>query len=172
MEKIIFQVSDELYGISEGLADSGMILGALFAQMLSKKIPFGKIYLYFLPFIFLIPGMGICALPGVMNPSGTSYFSYGIFTLCSFPFALIVAVVNIVCMTYFQTEIPAEYMGKSMAGINALSMILMPAGQVIFGWLYDAFSQMSFLLYLLVSAFCCIASVITRRILLWAELAN
>lgn len=143
--------------------------GAYFLQF---KSVFISAVLRWTAFHFPDSRHGNLRIARVMNPSGTSYFSYGIFTLYSFPFALIVAVVNIVCMTYFQTEIPAEYMGKSMAGINALSMILMPAGQVIFGWLYDAFSQMSFLLYLLVSAFCCIASVITRRILLWAELAN
>ncbi len=165
MEKIIFGVSDQLYGISEGLVGIGMILGALSTGFLSKKIPFSKLHLYFAFIVIFILGMGICTVPGILNANGVSYFSYILFTIFGMLFSLVMAIINILCMTYMQLEIPMELMGKSMSLISALSIALLPLGQVIFGSLYDIFAPIPWVLYLFVAFLSVLATFVTRYLL-------
>ena len=165
MEKIIFGVSDQLYGISEGCVGAGMIIGALLTGIMSKKLPFTKLYCYFYALIALVLGMGACALPGILNPQGVSILSYVLFTCSGFFFAVVLAIINILCMTYMQLEIPMEFMGKSMALITALSTALMPIGQIIFGGLYDVFADKTFIIYVIVALFCAISTLVTYRMI-------
>lgn len=165
MEKIIFGVSDELYGISEGFVGIGMILGALCTGFLSKKLPFSKLHIYFTIIILFILGMGVCGLPGILNTTGTSYASYVLFTLFGMLFSLVMAIINILCMTYLQLEIPMELMGKSMSLVSALSTALLPLGQLIFGGLYDLCTSFVWILYVFAGLLCGVITVITRHLI-------
>lgn len=162
MEKIIFRVSDQLYGISEGLVGAGMIIGALLAGTMSKKLPFYRLHIYFYALILMIGFMGACGLPLLLTTSRPSYLSYGIFTASGFCFSLLLAIINILCMTYLQTEIPMTYMGKSMALIIAMANALYPVGQVIFGGLYDVFSHITWIIYILVGICTLVVTLVMR----------
>ncbi len=165
MEKIIFRVSDQLYGISEGLVGAGMIGGAVLTGIIAKKVPFEKLYYYFCGIIVLVLGMGVSALPFLVSVSGPSMVSYVVFTACGFLFAFLLAIINILCMTYMQKEIPMEYMGKSMALIMAMPTALMPVGQLIFGGLYDAFASYTWMIYILVALCATVSTVVTYRMI-------
>lgn len=172
MEKIIFGVSDELYGISEGFVGIGMILGALCTGWLSKKLPFSKLHIYFSIIIVFILGMGVCGLPGVLSSAGVSYLSYVLFTLSGMLFSLVMAVINILCMTYLQLEIPMELMGKSMSLVSALSTALLPLGQLIFGGLYDLCTSFVWSLYLFAGLLCGIITCITKHLIQRADVSS
>lgn len=165
VEKIVFGVSDQLYGISEGFIGAGMIVGALLTGLISRVFPFRKLHCYFWIITALVAGMSVICLPAVMGTGEVSYLSYGLLTAIGFIFALALAVVNILCMTFMQREIPQDYMGKSMALITALSTALMPVGQVIFGGLYDVFADRVYILHGLVAVLCLVATLVTRRLL-------
>lgn len=165
MEKIIFGVSDQLYGISEGCVGAGMIIGALLTGIISKKVTFDKLYYYFYVLIALIIGMGACSLPVVLGKGDVSYLSYGLFTGIGFLFAVVLAMINIMCMTYMQIEIPMELMGKAMALVTAASTALMPVGQIVFGLLYDYFAAVTWIIYLFVAIFCILATMVTYRMI-------
>ena len=124
-----------------------------------------QLYCYFYALIALVLGMGACALPGILNPQGVSILSYVLFTCSGFFFAVVLAIINILCMTYMQLEIPMEFMGKSMALITALSTALMPIGQIIFGGLYDVFADKTFIIYVIVALFCAISTLVTYRMI-------
>ncbi len=162
MEKIIFGVSNELYGISEGFVGAGMIIGAVLAGVVAKKYPFAKMHVYFYTIILLVAVMGICGLPIILGTSGPSYVSYVLFTASGFLFAAILAVVNILCMTYMQMEIPMAHMGKCMALIIAMSNALFPVGQLIFGVLYDTFASATWFIYILVGLCTIVITVIMQ----------
>lgn len=164
IEKIVFGVSDQLYGISEGLVGAGMILGALLVGPLSKKIPIQKLYFYFIMITALVIGMGVTTLDVLLSPSGVSYLSYVIFTAIGFLFAICLANVNISFMTYLQLETPNELMGKTMALTGALSTALMPVGQILFGVLYEVLASKLLLIYLLVAALNIVATIFLKKI--------
>ena len=165
MEKIIFGVSDQLYGISEGFVGAGMIIGALLSGITGKKFPFTRLHNYFYLLILLVGAMGFCGLPFLVTGTGPSYISYGLFTASAFCFAVLLAIVNILCMTYMQSEIPMEYMGKSMALIIAMSNALFPVGQLIFGGLYDTFSSATWFIYLLVGICTIVITLVMRNMI-------
>jgi len=165
LEKIIFGVSDQLYGISEGVVGAGMIIGALMVGPLSKKIPLPKLHIYFVFLTLLILGMGVTTLSGIRVASGVSYLSYVLFTIIGFLFAFILSNVNISFMTYLQLETPQELMGKTMALTGALSTALMPVGQIIFGNLYELFGNELIIIYLFVAILNVVVTIILKRVL-------
>ncbi|MDD3206724.1 MAG: MFS transporter [Lachnospiraceae bacterium] len=165
VEKIIIGVSDEMYGISEGLVGAGMIAGAFLTSAISKKLPFQKMHFYFSAIAVLIFGMGCSTFLGTNLKNGL-LVSYVLLTLCCVLFTCILTIVNIMNLTYMQTEIPEEYMGKSMALIMSLSIALMPIGQIIFGNLYDIFKNSVYSIYILVAVIMLVITFITKRIIL------
>lgn len=165
LEKIVFGVSDQLYGISEGIIGAGLIIGALLAGPLSKKIPLPKLHVYFVFLTLLILGMGATTLPGIRSTTGVSYLSYGIFTCMGFLFAFILSNVNISFMTYLQLETPQALMGKTMALTGALSTALMPLGQILFGTLYEIAGEQFMVIYLFVAMLNVTATVILKKVL-------
>lgn len=165
IEKIVFGVSNQLYGISEGCMGAGMIIGALFVGILSKKLSFQKFHYYFIILAILIIGMGICTLPFLCNTNRVCYLSYILFTIIGFLFAFILAIINITCMTFMQLEIPIQYMGKAMALVTSLATALMPIGQIIFGGLYDSLSTMTYLIYFGVALLSLLATIGIYRLL-------
>lgn len=172
VEKVIFGVSDQLYGISEGFIGAGMIVGALLTGAISRTLPFRKLHYYFWFLTVLVLGMGITALPAVMGQGETSYLSYVLITAIGFLFAAALAIINILCMTYMQREIPQAHMGKSMALITAVSTALMPVGQVIFGALYDVFAGCTYIIYGLVGLLSVAATLVTRHLIVKAVKAG
>lgn len=165
VEKLIFGVSDQLYGISEGSVGLGMIIGALLVVPLSKKLPFAKLHIHFIFLTVFVLGMGIATLPGILAASGVSYLSYIIWTIIGFLFSFVLVNVNISFMTYLQIETPNEMMGKTMALTGALSTALMPIGQIIFGYLYELFQTKLIIIYLLVAVCTIIVTVLMKKIL-------
>ena len=149
MEKIVFRVNNELYGLSEALVGIGTILGALLTRRISEKWDFMKSYNYFYAALLLILGMGCCGLPVMLLTEQSRFITFSLFTLLSLLYALCMTVVSILSMTFIQSQIPSNYMGKSMALVMALSNTLFPLGQLIYGWLYDTFATIPWAIYLL-----------------------
>lgn len=165
IEKIIFQISDELYGISEGIIGLGMVTGALLVTFISKKIPFSKFYYYFYPLIFLVILMGTTTLSIFQSKNGNWFISFCIFTFAGFLFAACLANINITFMTLLQLETPVGIMGKIMAFVSSLSMAFMPIGQIIFGFLYEYFSTSLFAIYIFVSGITLAVTIIIYRLI-------
>lgn len=165
MEKIVFGVSDQLYGFAEGLVGAGMIIGALITSVISKKIPFEKLYKYFYAVTFSIVIMGACTLPVIMSATGPSYTSYVMFTASAFILSVAISIVNILCMTYLQKEIDIKYMGKAMALTIAMSNSLYPLGQIFIGGLYNIFSSALWFTYAIITICALVITVIMKGML-------
>ncbi|MDO5518744.1 MAG: MFS transporter [Clostridium sp.] len=151
VEKIIFGVSDELYGISEGIIGFGMICGALLATVVSKKVPIGQLHRLFILAALCIIGMGVTTLPAALDLQDSNMFIYSCFTLIGFISSVIIININIISFTFMQIETPSHMMGKVMALVTSVSAALIPVGQVIYGVLYERLTQYIFAVYLITS---------------------
>ncbi len=149
IEKVIFGISSQLYGISEGFIYVGMITGSILVGFASKHIPMAKIHLYFSLIAVVVLLMGLPTLTIFMNPSGPSYLSYVLFTFIGFLFSILLALLNIICMTFMQLQTPQDKMGKIMALVSSVSASLMPLGQIIFGGLFTALDGKLIILYII-----------------------
>ncbi|MDD5934601.1 MAG: MFS transporter [Clostridiales bacterium] len=152
VEKIIFHVTDGMYGISEAFLSVGMIIGSMLVGVAQKKIPFRKTYVHFISIAFVVIAMGATTLSFLSTGDQINYLSYVLFTITGFLLALFIAIVNIVFMTFLQLHTPQDKMGKVMALVTAISTALMPIGSIAFGFLYETFKANLIFLYLFVSA--------------------
>jgi MFS family permease len=151
VEKIILDVSDQLYGISEGILGIGMIVGAIFSTTVAKYNPFEKLHRLFIFMAVGILGMGLCLTPWVLGSDQTHLIAYGWFTFSGFILMFFVANVNIQSLTFIQLQIPQNLMGKTMALTTALSTAFMPIGQILFGQLYDQLNSGLVGIYLIIT---------------------
>jgi MFS family permease len=151
IEKIVFGVSGQLYGISQGFVGFGMITGALLVNVLSRKFPVSRIHYYFAVLSLLVMVMGLTTLPVLRGTTTIPYLSYCTFTFIGFLFAACLASINIIVMTFLQLETPVEIMGKIMALVTSLSLAFMPLGQIVFGLLYEKFSASAYIIYIFVT---------------------
>jgi MFS family permease len=147
VEKVVFHVSDDLYGISEGCIGAGMIIGATLAGIFGKRLSLQKVPRFFFLLSLIIVLMGIPTLGFLCKQEGISYVSYILFTLLGFLFALCVAIIDIVCLTFIQLVTPQEKMGKIMALTAAVSSALLPVGSILFGFLYELLDGKLIILY-------------------------
>jgi len=152
VEKIILGVSDQLYGISEGLLGMGMIIGAIFSTVVAKYNPFEKLHRLFILMGIGILGMGLSLTPWLLGSTPPHLTAYILFTLFGFILMFFVANVNIQALTFIQLQVPQNLMGKTMALTTALSTAFMPIGQIIFGQLYDKLSSGLIGIYLIITA--------------------
>lgn len=145
--KIVFGVSDQLYGISEGALGLGMILGAILINFVDKYISFEKNYIHFIALALVIFLMGACTSNVVLNLDTNHIIAFIIFTLTGFVSFNFIAFINIQFMTYIQFNVPKQILGKTIGLSTGISTVLIPVGQVIYGLLYDKLANMLFLLY-------------------------
>ncbi len=151
VEKIILGVSDQLYGISEGILGIGMIVGAIFSTTVAKYNPFEKLHRLFIFMGVGILGMGLCLTPWVLNSDPTHLTAYSWFTIFGFILMFFVANVNIQSLTFIQLQVPQNLMGKTMALTTALATAFMPIGQILFGQLYDQLNSGLVGIYLIIT---------------------
>jgi Major Facilitator Superfamily. len=147
VEKVVFHVSDNLYGISEGCIGAGMIVGSAIAGIFSKTLSIHKLPHFFYLLSLIILSMGIPTLGFLCNQEGINYPSYILLTIFGILFALCIAIINIVTISFIQLMAPQEKMGKIMALATAVSSALLPIGSILFGFLYEVFADKLFILY-------------------------
>lgn len=147
VEKVVFHVSDNLYGISEGCIGAGMIVGSTLAGVFSKMLSIHKVPQFFFLLSVTIFLMGIPTLGFLCTQEGINYTSYILLTLFGILFALCIAIINIVSISFIQLVTPQEKMGKIMALTTAVSSALLPIGSVLFGFLYEISADKLFILY-------------------------
>lgn len=149
VEKIIFGVSDELYGLSEGVMGLGMIIGALAAAKIEKKIPIYQFYKLFIMIAIVVLVMGATTLDVSLNIDKGHLFAYTTFTLMGFIMSFLIMIINIIGISFMQKETPNHMMGKIMALVTSLCTVFMPIGQIIFGFLYEQLNKYTYMIYIL-----------------------
>ncbi|SFR75990.1 Major Facilitator Superfamily protein [Anaeromicropila populeti] len=147
LEKEIFHVTNQMYGISETCIGLGVIAGAVVTGFLSKKLSIQKFHLLFIAIAVIILCMGFSTLPFIIGSKKVSYLAYVILTVTGFLFTMCITVSSIFCVTFIQKVTPTEHMGKVMSLVNAFSTIFLPAGQILYGILYSTIVNMWFLIY-------------------------
>lgn len=150
LEKVVFHVSDNLYGISEGCIGAGMIVGSTLVGIFSKVLSIHKVPQFFFLLSIIIILMGSPTLGFLCKQEGINYTSYILLTLFGILFALCIAIIDIISISFIQLVTPQEKMGKIMALAIAFSSALLPIGSVLFGFLYEVFAGKLFILYIVV----------------------
>ncbi len=135
----VLGLSAKHYGIAESAMGIAAILGGLSVGLLGKKLKIDKLYM-----MMLI--LGLCLLPigGILLFSYSTLVKYIILVLAFCICQIACSIFSIYSITVIQERTPHHLSGKVMAFIVTISMCAQPLGQLLFGFLFDAFSNSTY----------------------------
>ena len=111
--RITFGASEQMLGLSQGVAMAGMLVGGLLAGKLKRWLSVK----YFHKWIITSAGIGLSLALAVYYPlsPGSTLLPFWIFTLGFMLIMTVVCVVNILLMTLTQEKTPTHLLGKVVA---------------------------------------------------------
>ncbi|ATO51562.1 MFS transporter [Brevibacillus laterosporus] len=148
--KMSLKMSDQMYGLSEGVIMAGSLMAPIALGLLTKKLTVKNAFVSML----LLSGIFLFATSGSILPSFTGIFPdatipFWIFTTCGFGIMASITILAIVGMTMLQNDTPNEMLGRVMALVTSMTMAAIPLGQLMYGLLFDRFADSSYIPMLL-----------------------
>lgn len=134
--RTVLGLSAEHYGAAESVMGVAAVLGSLFVGITAQKFR-----LRWLAFVFM--GLGLSLIPtGIafllpVGPLGIYIILLVMFSLGQFGCSLF----STYAISVIQARTPEHLMGKFMSYVFTLAMCAQPAGQIIYGALFDWFSD-------------------------------
>jgi MFS family permease len=131
--KEIMKASDFQFGLFQMILSSSFIIAPLIGGKHIGKIKVGRLlYLSFISVAAIVLAMAL--IPFNFKPSIVPYI---LILLTSFLIGMSTTFANIALGTFFDQIVPLELMGRISTIMNLSMTILIPIGQMIFGYLYD-----------------------------------
>ncbi|WP_129595924.1 MFS transporter [Anaerophilus nitritogenes] len=128
------QLSELLYGFSQGVLAAGGLVGGIVVGVFAKKLNIKKLHLLLLTSsILLVP------IAGALWIGLPPLISYWVISISCFFLMSVATLVTVQMLTFIQEETPIHLRGKVISCVMTLSMCAQPLGQAIYGFLFDAF---------------------------------
>lgn len=142
--RIHLQISNQEYGIMNGIFALGSLIGTIIFGLLAKKlsIQFIANFLFQAGVLFLLL---VGPFRFISNPT------IAFWTMVSL-MALMLALVSLVSMqmlVYVQTRVRQELLGRMMSLVLIVSTLAMPLGQLLYGWLSQVIAT-EYLFYIVI----------------------
>ena len=165
--RTVLGLSATYYGAAESAMGAAAILGSLCAGLLGKKLRVRDMAAIFLSFgLSLFPiGFSFLLPVGRMARYGVLLF---FFCVCQ----LGVCIFSTYAITLIQQRTPEQLMGKVMSCVFTLSMCAQPVGQVVYGALFDCFSDSVYWVLIPTGVLICLIAVASRGFLKRMEAAE
>lgn len=165
--RTVLGLSATYYGAAESAMGAAAILGSLCAGLLGKKLRVRDMAAIFLSFgLSLFPiGLSFLLPVGRMARYGVLLF---FFCVCQ----LGVCIFSTYAITLIQQRTPKQLMGKVMSCVFTLSMCAQPVGQVVYGALFDCFSDSVYWVLIPTGVLICLIAVASQGFLKRMEAAE
>lgn len=165
--RTVLGLSATYYGAAESAMGAAAILGSLCAGLLGKKLRVRDMAAIFLSFgLSLFPiGLSFLLPVGRMARYGVLLF---FFCVCQ----LGVCIFSTYAITLIQQRTPKQLMGKVMSCVFTFSMCAQPVGQVVYGALFDCFSDSVYWVLIPTGMLICLIAVASRGFLKRMEAAE
>lgn len=165
--RTVLGLSATYYGAAESAMGAAAILGSLCAGLMGKKLRVRDLAAIFLSFgLSLFPiGFSFLLPVGTMARYGVLLF---FFCVCQ----LGVCIFSTYAITLIQQRTPEQLMGKVMSCVFTLSMCAQPVGQVVYGALFDCFSDSVYWVLIPTGMLICLIAVAARGFLKRMEAAE
>ena len=165
--RTVLGLSATYYGAAESAMGAAAILGSLCAGLLGKKLRVRDLSAIFLSFgLSLFPiGLSFLLPVGRMARYGVLLF---FFCVCQ----LGVCIFSTYAITLIQQRTPEQLMGKVMSCVFTLSMCAQPVGQMVYGALFDCFSDSVYWVLIPTGMLICLIAVASQGFLKRMEAAE
>ncbi|UYP01223.1 MFS transporter [Oceanotoga sp. DSM 15011] len=126
------KLSDNLYGITQGILGIGSIFGGIITGILNTKLNIKKSY-------YLLLGATISIFPMIITLiiSKSIIINYIIISIMGFSIMTFATMFSIQMITFVQIQTPTEISGKVISCLLGLSLCAMPIGQALYGILFQ-----------------------------------
>lgn len=132
-----------LYGFMQAALAVGGLAGGLGAGILGSRLNAGKSWKLIACCGVLLVPMGI-----VLGLDVSAYFTYAVLAIAGMFIMALASIYTIQIMSYMQMTVPQDMVGKVIAWVIAVSTCAQPAGQVIYGFLFERLrGEMSWIFY-------------------------
>ena len=165
--RTVLGLSATYYGAAESAMGAAAILGSLCAGLMGKKLRVRDLSAIFLSFgLSLFPiGFSFLLPVGTMARYGVLLF---FFCVCQ----LGVCIFSTYAITLIQQRTPEHLMGKVMSCVFTLSMCAQPVGQVVYGALFDCFSDSVYWVLIPTGVLICLIALASQGFLKRMEAAE
>lgn len=156
--RTVLGLSAEHYGAAKSVMGVAAVLGSLFVGITAQKFR-----LRWLAFVFM--GLGLSLIPtGIafllpVGPLGIYIILLVMFSLGQFGCSLF----STYAISVIQARTPEHLMGKIMSYVFTLAMCAQPAGQIIYGALFDWFSDSSYWVLIPSGLLVCVVGLASSR---------
>ncbi len=138
--RTVLQLSAQYYGAAESALAVATILGSIAAGFLTEKLKIHRLSA-------LLASMGVFIVPAgiVFLCPVNSIIKYAI-TIVSFcGMQIAISIFSIFAVSLIQQRTPGHLIGKVMAYTSTITLCVQPIGQIVYGFLFDRFSNMIYL---------------------------
>lgn len=152
------------YSIFQTILSSSMLLAPFIVASLSKKYKEGNlIYKSFVSMAIFVFLSSISTMDSIVNINENNLLPFLILISTAFIIGFIVTIANIVVGTMFNKIIPIDMMGRVGSILGLLSTILIPIGQMLFGFMYDNIHPS--IVTIIIGSLFLIATLLSRKVL-------
>ncbi|MCP1224108.1 MFS transporter [Sebaldella sp. S0638] len=157
--KITLSLSNELYGLTQGLMGIGALTGGILVGILSSKLRIQRVWLILLGAALAVIPVGIVLLFHL-----PPMLSYVIITVSCFIFMAIGTMLGITMITFIQKETPKHMIGKVMSYAIAVITCARPVGQILYGFLFGTLKDQTYLIIFSAVLITSLIAVISRKV--------
>lgn len=151
----VLSLNAEYYGFAESALGLAAIIGSIAAGLLTEKMKPGKLSIVVVVLgVFLFPAGIIFLLP----TTAITRYIVNIISFCGMQIAA--CIFSIFALSMIQQRTPNHLTGKVMAYVATISMCAQPLGQMVYGILFDKFSNAVFLVLLPTGIFVCMIGLL------------
>lgn len=153
--RMVLGLDAKYYGGAESALAVATILGSAAAGLLTGKLKTGGLS-------WLLAAMGLCMIPAgavFLLPIGVfGRYMVNVAAFCGMQIA--VSIFSVFAVSLIQQNTPGDLIGKVMAYTSAVTLCAQPAGQTVYGFLFDGFREAVFLVLTPTGAAVCLIGLL------------
>ena len=154
--RTILGLNAKYYGAAESVLAVATIIGSIAAGLLTGKLKTRKLST-------ILAAFGVCLIPAglifLFPTSAIVKYTVNVISFCGVQIA--VTIFSIFAVSFIQQKTPNHLIGKVMAYTATITMCVQPLGQIIYGFLFDSFSNAAYLVIIPTGIIVCIIGVLS-----------
>lgn len=152
--RTVLGLNAQYYGAAESALAVATILGSVAAGLLTGKLKIHRLSILLASMgVFIIP-VGIAFLCPV---SPIIKYAVTIVSLCGMQIAI--SIFSIFAVSLIQQKTPNHLIGKVMAYTSTITLCVQPIGQMVYGFLFDCFSNAIYLCFIPTGIIVCVVGL-------------
>lgn len=152
--RTVLGLNAQYYGAAESALAIATILGSVAAGLLAEKLKIHRLSI-------LLASMGVLIIPaGIVFLCPVDSIIKYVITLVSFcGMQIAISIFSIFAVSLIQQRTPNHLIGKVMAYASTVTLCVQPIGQIVYGFLFDRFSDMIHLCFIPTGVIVCVVGI-------------